>query len=412
MSEKRAKTADLSALQIERNDDLDEEESSINYKFISIALVIIVVIISTFLIFSSGSTTATNYEFAKVANVFPSVSESILTASGYVVAQRQAAIASKGTGRLEYLSVEEGDEVKKGQLIAQLEHDDVDAAFRQAEAGLSVAKANLVQIEADLNEANLNYGRQKKLLAKGLISQSEFDISEARFKSSRAMVASGKAQIDLAEAFLASAQVNVENTRIRAPFDGTVLTKNADIGEMVAPFAASANSKAAVVTIADMSSLEVEADVSESNIQRISAGLNCEIILDAFPNHRYPAYVHKIVPTANRAKATVLTKIRFKNRDEKVLPEMSAKVNFFSESASDDAEAMQPFKGVPKSALTKHNGRDAVFTIEANKATVKVVQIGREVAGKVEIVNGLELGETVLLNPAKDLRSGAEISLK
>jgi len=410
MSEKRTKTADLSALQINRDDDFDNEDSGINYKLITTILVILLVIVSAFLFLRAGSGKADTYEFAKVSNVFPSVNESVLTASGYVVAQRQAAIASKGTGRMEYLGVEEGDAVKKGQIIAQLEHDDMDAALRQAEANLSVAKATLLQNQADLNEAELNFNRQKDLLEKGLISKSEFDIAEARFKSAHARVEAAKAQIELAEASVVAAEVNVENTRIRAPFDGTVLTKNADVGEIVAPFAASSSSKGAVVTIADMNSLEVEADVSESNIQRVTMGQNCEIVLDAFPNYRYPAYVHKIVPTADRAKATVLTKIRFKERDEKVLPEMSAKVNFLSEAASENDKDMQPFKAVPKTALTKRNGQDAVFVIEENKAVLKKVQLGREFAGKVEILSGLELGDTVILNPPKDLESGKEIS--
>jgi RND family efflux transporter MFP subunit len=215
----------------------------------------------------------------------------VLTASGYVVARRKAAVASKGTGQLVYLAVEEGDAVKKGQVIARLWDDDVVAALEQARGNLRIQ-------EADLNDAQRSLERQKILLAKELIAQAEYDAAEARYKR---VVAS----INAAKAAVKEAETGVENTRIVAPFDGTVLNKNADIGEIVAPLAGAESSRAAVVTIADLNSLEVEADVSEANITRVSPGQPCEITLDAYPEYHYSGFVSKIVPTADRAKATV-----------------------------------------------------------------------------------------------------------
>jgi len=246
---------------------------------------------------------------------------------------------------------------------------------------------------------------------RGLISKSEYDIAEARFKSADAGVAAGKVQVELSKAAVVSADINVDNTKIRAPFSGTVLTKNADIGEMVAPFAASSNSRSAVVTLADMSSLEVEADVSESNIQRVRAGQSCEIILDAFPEIRYPGYVHKIVPTADRAKATVLTKIRFEKLDEKVLPEMSAKVNFLSKSLEGNDES-QPFTAVPKKAILKRNGMDVVFWVRGGSVTETPVSTGRAFGGQIEILSGVSNGDKVVLNPSEDLKSGMMINIE
>jgi len=408
MQKKKTANFDLSALRIDRESEPARSDTSWRDRLIKAGAIIAIVVFFLIYIMSRSTSSPSEYEVAEVVKIYPSQALATLTASGYVVAQRQAAVASKATGRLEYLGVEEGDEVQRGQLIAQLEHEDVDAALARARANLNMAKANLEQKLADLAETRLHFERQKDLLAKKLISQSDFDIAEARFKSSDAAVAAARAQIEVARAEVTAAEVDVENTRIRAPFAGTVLTKNADVGEMVAPFAASANSRGTVVTIADMRSLEVEADVSEANIQRVQQGQPCEIILDAFPDVRYPAHVHKIVPTADRAKATVLTKIRFKERDSKVLPEMSAKVNFLTDAAGGNGSD-KPFYAVPEQALSERNGRPVVFVVRANTAAETPVETGRTVGDKIEIVSGLNPGDKVVTNPSEKLKTGDRV---
>jgi RND family efflux transporter MFP subunit len=215
-----------------------------------------------------------------------------------------------------------------------------------------------------------------------------------------------------AQAAVRGAQVALENTRIRAPFDGTVLTKNADVGEVVAPLAATANARAAVVTMADMSSLQVEADVSESNIIRVTIGQLCEIVLDAYPEKRYPGAVHKIVPTADRAKATVLTKVAFRERDERVLPEMSAKVTFLSKDAARDIAGAAPKLTVPASAVMARDGSWLVLRVRDGLLEHAAVTIGERMAGRVEIVSGLSPGDMVLKNPAESLRPGMSVKIK
>ncbi|MFQ5710068.1 MAG: efflux RND transporter periplasmic adaptor subunit [bacterium] len=413
MSKKRAGTADLSALKINReSEQVESTGPASKNKLVVGGTLVLVILVAVIYLLNARMDSIPTVSVATVATIYPSQAEAILTASGYVVAQRQAAIASKGSGRLEVLNVEEGDVVKKGQIIAELEHTDVDAALAQARANLEMARALLTQNQADLHEAELNYQRQKGLTEKGLISDSEFDIAEARYKSALATVASAKAQIAQAEAAVQAAQVDVENTRIRAPFDGTVLTKNADVGEMVAPFAASSNSRGAVVTIADMTSLEVEADVSEANIQRVRVGQACDIILDAFPGHYYPGYVHKIVPTADRSKATVLTKIRFVDRDEKVLPEMSAKVNFFSRTLEESDHTSEPMTAIPKSAIVSKQDLKVVFVLHGDTVTETSVTVGEEVAGQVEVLQGVAVGDRVVLRPAQDLHTGSKVVLE
>ncbi|RMF64912.1 MAG: efflux RND transporter periplasmic adaptor subunit [Calditrichaeota bacterium] len=410
MPEKRAEKADLSALRIHRGDEDGGRASVLRPTVVGLGLAALLVVVVFVYFFAARPDSAPAVEVATVTVSNLSEGQAVLTASGYVVAQRQAAIASKGTGRIEYLGVEEGDRVKKGQIIARLEHNDMDAALLQAKANLEVAKATLAQNQADLNEAKLNFERQKGLFEQHLISKSDYDLAEARYKSALAAVDAARARVQLMQAAVVSAEVDVENTNIRAPFDGTVLTKNADIGEMVAPFAASVNSKGAVVTIADMSSLEVEADVSEANIQRVKVGQPCEIILDAFPEHRYPGYVHKIVPTADRAKATVLTKIRFKELDEKVLPEMSAKVNFLSRA--DSAAARGARLTIPESAVRTEDGQDIVLVLRDHRVVETPVVLGARLGGRVEVKTGLTEGQRVVLHPAEELKTGTRVQLE
>ena len=306
----------------------------------------------------------------------------MLTASGYVVARRKAAVASKGTGTLVYLGVDEGDKVKKGQVIARLEDSDVAAARDRA-------RENLHMAEADLNDAKQNLERMRTLLKRELVAQAEYDIADGRYKR---VVAT----IDSAKFGLKEAEVAVDNTRIVAPFDGTVLKKNADVGEIVAPLAGAASSRAAVVTIADMSSLEVDADVSEANITRVSAEQPCEITLDAYPQQRYPGYVTKIVPTADRAKATVLVKIKFRQYDQKVLPEMSAKIAFLPAGTGSSAAETKVLLTVPAAAVATRNGRSVVYQIRDEHAVEVPVTVGQKLAGLVEIKSGLKDGDKVI----------------
>lgn len=328
----------------------------------------------------------------------PSQANAVLTASGYVVARRKAAVASKGTGRLVYLGVDEGDKVKKGQVIARLEDSDVVAARERARKDVRV-------VEADLNESRQHLERMRTLLKQGFIAQAEYDIADARYKRVVATIESAKFGLQ-------EADVAVDNTRIIAPFDGTVLKKNADVGEIVAPLAGAASSRAAVVTIADMSSLEVDADVSEANITRVSAEQPCEITLDAYPQQRYPGYVTKIVPTADRAKATVLVKIKFREYDQKVLPEMSAKITFLAAGTGVSAAETKSVLTVPAGAVATRNGRSVVYQIRDEHAVEVPVTVGQKLASLVEIKSGLKDGDKVIGKVGDQLKDGVKVSQK
>lgn len=341
---------------------------------------------------------AIDVQLTAVSLSSPAQANAVLTASGYVVAQRKAAVASKATGRLEYLGVVEGDRVKKGQILARIESSDMKAALDQT-------TANLRLNEAELFDAQQSLERQKALLEKGLTTQAEHDAADARHKR---VVAS----IELARASITAAEVALENTLIRAPFDGTVLSKNADVGEMVAPMAASVSSRSAVVTIADMMSLEVEADVSEANIERITANQPCEITLDAYPGSRYRGFVSKIVPTADRAKATVLVKVGFESYDSRVLPEMSAKVLFLTKQTDAADQDARPFLTVSSSAIATRDGGKVAFMVRENTAVAISVTTGREMGSLVEITAGLSAGDKVINKVDDTIKDGIKVKVK
>jgi RND family efflux transporter MFP subunit len=206
------------------------------------------------------------------------------------------------------------------------------------------------------------------------------------------------------------AEVNLEYSLIRAPFDGVILTKNADEGEIVAPFGAATNAKAAVATMADLRSLMVEVDVAESSLEKVQVGSAAEIRLDAFPNDRFPGTVHMIVPTADRSKATVMTKVKFNQLDPRVLPEMSAKVAFLSRPLKDSEE--KSFLGIPLSAIRKVGKQDVVFRISDGIAHSVSVGLGRSWDDTVEVLSGINEGDTIVLVPDERLESGRRVSVK
>lgn len=402
-------TADLSSLRIRRDEAAKAAKTSSPRRKIIIFSVLggVVFIFLAFLLFGGGVSSAEIVETAEVSLASASQANAVLTASGYVVAQRKASVASKGTGRLEFLAVEEGDHVKKGSVIGRLESSDVEAALGQAKAGLEVAHAGVAQAQAEYDDAKANYERQKSLFNQKLISQADYDAANARYQKAIAGLASAKASVVQAEAGVKSAEVNVENTYIRAPFDGVVLTKDANVGEVITPFGAAAGSRGAVVTMADMSSLQVEADVSESYIEKIYTGQPCEITLDAVPDKSYKGVVHKIVPTADRAKATVLTKVEFLNRDERVLPEMSAKVLFLNKETKLNDNTMKI--SVPSSAITTRDGKNVVLVVHNGTVSMIPVTLGSLLGNNVEIQKGLSAGERVVLHPSEKLSDGSKV---
>jgi RND family efflux transporter MFP subunit len=407
-SEKIMPEPDINKLKIDKTQKLTGPSRRKKKPFF-IASAIALLFILSFLYVAGIIAPATTIDVTTVAQVYPSQSLSVLNASGYIVAERKAAVASKITGRLVALMVEEGSKVKKGQIIARMESDDVTAAKNQAAANLVNALAALEQAKTDRNIARRENFRYQGLVADGSVSQSDWDAINTRYKRSEEGVKVAEANVLALKAALEGAKAGLDYTLIRAPFDAVVLTKNADIGDIVTPFAAVATAKAAVVTIADMRSLQVEVDVSETNIVGIRVGQACDIQLDALPAIRFRGEVYTIVPTVDRTKATVLVKVRFLDKDPRMLPDMSAKVSFLSRNLK--TEERKPRLAVNGSALVGKTDQTHVFVLQGNHVQETSVQTGVKLGDMIEIISGLKSGDRVVINPPKGMKNGTKIKI-
>jgi RND family efflux transporter MFP subunit len=398
---------DLSKLKIERTAKAQVPgQRSRRRKWLKIALAVLALAAAAVFISRLGGGKA-EVETVTVSQAYPSQNYTLLNATGYVVAQRKAALSSKATGRLEWLGVLEGSRVKKDEVIARLENRDVSASLGQAQANIKVAQANLEQGQAELLDAQQALKRASELLAQKFIAAASYDSAQARYNKAKAAISAQRAGIAAAQASAQSAQVALDQTVIRAPFDGVILTKSANVGDNITPFSSAADSKGAVVTIADMDTLEVEADVSESSLSRIKVDQPVEIQLDAFPELRLAGVVSRMVPTVDRSKATLLVKVRFIDRDPRVLPDMSAKVAFLSKPvpAGDKAAvtALQP------AAIATRDGKAVVFVVADGKLRQVAVSSGRKVGELVE-VGGVKPGDKVVANPDAKLHDGQPVS--
>ncbi|MDC6170280.1 efflux RND transporter periplasmic adaptor subunit [Paucibacter sp. XJ19-41] len=367
-------------------------------------------------------------QLASVQQTTPSQQYAQLTASGYVVAQRRAAVASKASGRLLELTVREGSVLKKGELIARIDASDVQASIAAAAAGVRLAEAGARQAESAVQQARVEqanaeaeYRRSQDLQAQGFVSTQALEALKRRLDAARAGLASaqagaGSAQagVQQAQAQLNLQQVNRDFTEIRAPFDGVVLVKNANVGDIITPFSNAAGSQGAVVTMADLSTLEVEADVSEASLAKVSAGQPVEITLDALPGQRFAGQVAGIVPTVDRAKATVMSKVRFEQLDARILPEMSAKVVFLSQKPT--TAELQPVLAVNPKTLSEREGKTWLFRVkrEDEKEIVEAIDVrrGRMLGDLVEVSgSGLKSGDRIVLDPPAKLENGVVVTL-
>jgi HlyD family secretion protein len=401
-------TPDLSKLSIDRGSKPFAPRRGrrwLNKWTIGLAVVLVIAALVAY----RGATAPAAVETATVTMAYPTQAVTVLNATGRVSAWRKAAVSTKATGRLEWLGVQEGSHVKKGEVIARLENLDVAAARDSAQAGANAARANLEQGDAEMRDAETSYRRSQDLLAKKFISEATNDTARARYEKAKASISSLKAGIGVAEANARQAGVSVEQTLIRAPFDGVVLTKNANVGDIITPFSSATDSKGAVVNMADMETLEVEADVSEASIGKIQVGMPTEIQLDAYPDVRLLGEVSRVVPTVDRSKATLLVKVTFKEKDTRVLPDMSAKVAFLSRPPA--ANERTAVTAVRPEAVVKRGDRSVVYLV-GEKNVVKEVPVGTPVKlGDLLQVSGVKSGDKVVLSPPEKVRDGEVVAL-
>jgi len=342
----------------------------------------------------------------------------ILTANGYVVARQRAAVSTEVAGRLARLLVEEGSRVQAGDVLGVLQNEEQRAAVESAKAALAAAEARAVEARASAREAELDRGRKEELLRRALASQSDYDAAEARARVAAARVESAAADVVDAHARLDAAQVSYQRTFIRAPFAGAVLRKEAEVGEIVSPIPSSGGlTRGAIVTMANLATVEVEVDVNEGYVARVHDGMRAEIALDAYPDERFPARVRQIVPTADRQKATVLVKVAFEKPDPRALPEMGARVTFLADvtpagPGGEVAAAAAAAVSVPRDAVRETGGRTVVFVVDKGRVSMRAVT-PRPLAGdRVSVSGGLAPGELVVIEGPPNLADGARVRLR
>jgi RND family efflux transporter MFP subunit len=360
--------------------------------WIGIAVVAVVALVAGFLVLGNRPPEVRTAA-AEVEGGVSSVGASAITANGYVVARTKASVAAKVAGRLAYLGVSEGSRVRKGEIMAKIEGADIAAALEAARASEGQARAQLTQAQSDLTRATA-------LESRGVISTVDLENARTRLNSLSAGYRAAVANTRLAAATL-------ENTNVRAPFDGTVLRKDAEVGEIVAPSSAGGGlSRTAIVTMADLGSLEVEVDVNEAYIARVTNGQPARITLDAYPDTSFAGSVRQVVPTADRQKATVLVKVAIEDKDPRILPEMGARVDFVPAGQS-SAQAAAPRRVyVPRAALAPGN---RVWIVADGKAKAQSVTPGAQDGARVEVKEGLAGDEVVILEPPAGLKDGAAV---
>lgn len=335
----------------------------------------------------------------------------VLNASGYVVPRRMATVSAKITGQLTDVYVEEGMPVEEGQILARLDNDIARARLALAESELQTAKRRVREVEVNLAQARRELNRIESLRERNLVSQAELDQAQAGVAALNAQLAVARSQVDSAEGNVNLSQQQLEQTIVRAPFDGVVTIKNAQPGEIVSPISAGGGfTRTGIATIVDMDSLEIEVDVNEAYINRVFEGQNVEAVLDAYPDWRIPAEVISIVPTAQRQSATVKVRIGFKELDPRILPEMGVQVWFLEEQPSFTQMRDESLVWIPAPALHKTGDKNWVFVIANGEAQRRAVEVASKRANEIAIRAGLSGGERVIVSSPQTLINGMAVT--
>ncbi|HEY5553109.1 MAG TPA: efflux RND transporter periplasmic adaptor subunit [Opitutaceae bacterium] len=332
----------------------------------------------------------------------------VLNASGYVTARREATVSSKVTGKVSEVLIEEGVRVEAGQTLAHLDDTNVQASLQLARAQFASAERGMEETRVRLVEAERELARQRTLLDNAVASQSEFERAESEAGALRARLALQQADVAVAARSVAVWEQQLEDTIIRAPFAGIVTSKNAQPGEMISPMSSGGFTRTGICTIVDMESLEIEIDVSESYINRVKPAQPVEATLDAYPDWKIPCKVIAIIPTADREKSTVRVRVGFVQLDPRILPQMAVKVAF-QEAAGAEAAGARRGVVVPRSAVRNQEGRDVVFVIRDGRAERRAVTVASTVGTESEISAGLSAGEKIAAEPPPGLVDGAAV---
>jgi RND family efflux transporter MFP subunit len=346
----------------------------------------------------------------RVASQEPIVA-SVLDASGYVTARRQATVSAKITGKVAEVLIEEGMQVKEGDVLARLDDTEARAQLALAQAQLAATRAQIAELHAQLVQVERDYTRQRGLADRQIISVQALDAALAQRDMLRARLASTEEQIKVAQESVAVAQVQLDNTVVRAPFSGVVVAKAAQPGEMISPISAGGGfTRTGIGTIVDMDSLEIQVDVNEAFINRVQPGQPVEAMLNAYPDWKIPGEVIAIIPTADRSKATVKVRIAIKQRDPRIVPDMGVRVAFLDPQPARPAPLTAGVL-VPPESVRADGAAGVVFVYADGKVERRSVTLGETVGGHRQVLSGLRDGERVVLSPPESLQDGQAVKL-
>jgi RND family efflux transporter MFP subunit len=376
---------------------------------IAAAVLVTIAVIAVLIV---GGTSVTTVEVAIARTAPTGGAATVLNASGYVEPRRKATVSAKITGKVTEVLVDEGMIVKEGQILAQLDDSDARRRYEAIRAERDVARASIEELEVNLADAERTLRRIDELRDQGVASVQDLDSATAAVDTLRAKLRVARSSLDAAEAQLAVSAQDLENYTVRAPFAGIAVSKDAQPGEMVSPISAGGGfTRTGISTIVDMESLEIEVDVNESHIAKVTPGQPADAVLDAYPDWHIPATVRTVIPTADRQKATVKVRLTFDELDPRILPDMGVKVAF-RETVEEESTATPAQSLVPQPAVRTDGGQTVVFVVEDEIVDRRAVSVGRSIGTDVEIMAGVVPGDRVVVSEAEGLTDGQKVKVK
>ncbi|HKT42025.1 MAG TPA: efflux RND transporter periplasmic adaptor subunit [Rhodanobacteraceae bacterium] len=388
----------------------DDDQSRLRWPWIAGAVIVVLILAGGGTAFALRGHAATVETRTAVAAASGS-DAAVLQATGYVVARRQATISAQIIGTLTQVSVDEGAHVKQGQILARLDPTAYQAQLDSTKAQYAAAQAGVIKARVTLQQDRANAARMDAVVARGYVSKQDAQQANTLVDTDKAALDAAIKQAQAAQDQVRAAQVNVDFTIIRAPFDGVVTDKAAEVGEIVSPYTSGGGGIAGgLATIVDMNSLEVDVDVNEAYISRVVPGMPVEAVLDAYPDWRIPAHVIAIIPSADKSKATVKVRIALDQKDPRIIPQMGVRVSFLEKK---DANR-KPLPGVlvPKSAIVQRDGKDVVFVVKDGHAERTGVTTGADFSDMKQVTQGLNAGAEVVTTPSADLKDGEKVQVK
>jgi RND family efflux transporter MFP subunit len=402
----------LDSLKIERTAEPVSTGSSSVYKWIIGAVLLLAVIAGAYALLRDN---AIEVQTANAVSVGGSGGggSAVLNASGYVVARRQATVSAKTTGRIAEVLIEEGMAVKEGQVLARLDDTTSRPQYSLAERQLESTRKNLQEVEVRVAEASRNLQRTEKLRAEKLISESQLDTAQSELAALNARLEALRSEVKVSEGSVRVRAQELDDLIVRAPFDGVVVSKDAQPGEIISPMSAGGGfTRTGIATIVDMDSREIEVDVNEAFINRVKPDQKTEAVLDAYPDWTIPSHVINIVPTADRQKATVRVRIAFDVLEPRILPDMGVKVSFLDDDKPDTSAAPRAKVRIPASSVFKDGDSSYVWRVRDERVERVAVSIGSARDGQVDVLSGINAGEVVVAQPVDGLADGAPVKEK